>query len=223
MKTSEGLFQQLYSSIRTKRGKDCLQHIKDVCDMLERNQIKITPASVGRECEIKWGWPRAPSIRNSQNVHMAYLKLRQAEQGLKRPDAIKLAPAISDPTAVAVIRILEEKVRTLQRQFNLLKRLVYDLSPVDVDRIETELANNGVNSVGLRSAQQPNVQEVEKSLKEMAVLLLDEAHLSDFGLEFYNEHICQKNLHRIFLNKSCVVALNKIINISSAERNSIQS
>lgn len=216
MRTSEELFQQLYSSIKTRHGKECLQHVKDVCDMLERNKVKITPASVGRECEVKWGWPRAPSIRNSTNVHMAYLRLRQAEQGLERTDATKKNPAISDPTAIAVIRILQDKVRTLQHQFSLLKRLVYNLSPVDVDRIEAELAKNGAGSVSLQSVQQSNVQGLEESLKEMALLLLDEAHLSNFGLEIYNEHICQTNIHRIFLNKSCVTALHRIINSSPA-------
>ncbi len=109
-------------------------------------------------------------------------------------------------------------MRTSERRFKLLKRLVYDLSPVDVDKIEAQLANNGAGSISLRSAHQSKTQEYERPLKEIALLLLDEDHLKNFGLEFYNDNICQKSLHRVFLNKSYVATLKEIINESSVHQ-----
>ena len=195
-------YDSLKQSIKAKPGLQTLERVKEACDTLEADKVKITVASVGQHCELHYGTPKEASIRNLKPI-VAYIKERVEEQ--KRSEQVQEdTKGISDPVALAYVNTLEARARIAERKFSVLKKFVAtQVPPLDIDKFLAETDPKQFSHL-IVEAKKP---EPSKLLKEIGNILTDEARLAEFGLELYKGAIRHKINGQILLSREQVEAL----------------
>jgi len=137
-KMSEILYEKIYNSASSKR-KNALNKIKKACDFLENDSKKLTVALVGRYCESKFKEPQTQSIRNSDK-YVKYIKLREEERNKVNKDQINYEESIivKDQSAQAIINMLQEEIKILNKSIQNLKKGTRQISPIDIDKFISE-------------------------------------------------------------------------------------
>lgn len=191
-------YQTLKGRIKAKPGLQTLDRVKEACDTLEQNKVKITVASVGQECEVAYGSPKEGSIRNLKHL-VAYIKERAEEQKLDN-EIVMDTKGISDPVALAYINSVEARAKIAERNFTILKKFVAtQVPPMDIDKF-LATADPKQFSHLLKDAGHAPVEQA-KVLKEIADTLTAEKRLAEFGLELYKGALRHKVNGQILLTK----------------------
>jgi hypothetical protein len=128
----------LYDEIAASRNsirRENIRVIKQVCDQMEKDGVKIAAAEVVRRCGTEG--PAYSTVCNTGSKLGEYIRLRVDEQASRAKGAPKkggLADTVLDPVLQAQIRDKESRARWLQKENDALRTLLKTLRPgVDID------------------------------------------------------------------------------------------
>ena len=110
-KSHDEMYVAIAEQLENPRQLESLSRIKQACDYLAKNRIKVTPTSIERYClDRGWNGPKAQSIRNSTNVLAKYMRLRCAGQTVPRAQVERTKePAIHDESLRAYVMLLKQE------------------------------------------------------------------------------------------------------------------
>lgn len=207
----DALYESLITEATNPRQKTSLERVKQASDYLESNGLKVTPSSIERYClDRGWDGPKAQSIRNSKDVLLRYVKLRQAGQRVdaSHPKA-DAEPAIADETLRAYVQLLKEErdqAVATRRRIEAGLRLLPGI-PVD------DLIRSGLGGVAVQpsAAQGTDAPSVDHRVLNALRRLFEPAHLADCGLELYKERLRQVSTRNVLLEKDEVEALRRLL------------
>jgi len=207
----DALYESLITEASNPRQKTSLERVKQASDYLESNGLKVTPSSIERYClDRGWDGPKAQSIRNSKDVLLRYVKLRQAGQrvDVSHPKA-DAEPAIADETLRAYVQLLKEErdqAVATRRRIEAGLRLLPGI-PVD------DLIRSGLGGVAVQpsAAHGPDAPSVDHRVLNALRRLFEPAHLADCGLELYKERLRQVSTRNVLLEKDEVEALRRLL------------
>lgn len=199
----DDLYSSIAALVNNPRQLESLTRVKQACDYLATNRVKITPTSVERYClDRGWPGPKAQSIRNSPGVLAKYLHTRCAGQTVPRAQSgTAVEPVIHDETLRAYVMLL-----TQERDQAVAART----------RIEKALRSiPGIPSDDLIRAgfgQQPAAPFVSTPVLPAEVvraigLLFNAQALEQCGLELFKDRIRQSTTRNVLLNAESVKAL----------------
>ncbi|EKT2105185.1 TPA: hypothetical protein ACOEOC_000550 [Stenotrophomonas maltophilia] len=190
----------LYEYICTKPGidvrlKKSIDRIRSVCNEIAEEArrhkklggtFKRSPifiAEVGRRCTETFGGPSAASIvrnRSKEPLKAIYIELRSEELRLDLRMPATADPSRSDDTAVAAyVRSLEQRLSVSEQMVIGLSQTLRGLRPVSLQQALISGTREG-DSLDLVAGAQERPSDTEVS--ELIQKLLDERHLSRFGL-----------------------------------------
>ncbi|WP_189637668.1 hypothetical protein [Ralstonia pseudosolanacearum] len=211
----DALYESLFAEASNPRQRASLERLKQASDYLESNGLKVSPSSIERYCVDRgWDGPKAQSIRNSKDVLLRYVRLRQAGQhvvgGKPKADA---EPAIADETLRAYVQLLKEErdqaVATKRRIEAGLRRLPG--IPVD------DLIRSGLGGAAAQppEGQGATVPTVDRKVLNVLRRLFEPTHLADCGLELYKERIRVILTRNVLLERDEVQVLRSLLAVSS--------
>lgn len=192
------------------RQRQSLERIKAACDYLDTNGLKISPATVERYCfEREWDGPKAQSIRNSKDMLMRYLQLRQSGQRWDKPRKGTAAePEIADESLRAYVQLLKEERDQALAERSRIEAGLRKLPGLRVDDLirgtPTTAADAAPLSVGAGSPSSP-------ALREALSVLCDDTKLKAFGLELVKGRLRHVSTKNVLLEKQHVEALQSLL------------
>jgi len=197
-------YESIKRAIKAKPGLQTLERVKEACDTLEADKVKITVASVGQYCELNYGKPKEGSIRNLKPI-VAYIKERATEQS--RSEQIQEdTKGISDPVALAYVQSLEARARMAERKFTALRKFVAtQVPPLDIDKF---LAETDPQQFAYLIKNSTAKTEPSKALKEVGEILTNPERLAEFGLEIYKGALRHKINGQVLLTRAQLEVLN---------------
>jgi hypothetical protein len=206
----ETLFQSLLSGLTNPRARQSLERIKEACDFLESSKATITPTSVARYCESRWGGPKAQSIRNASDTLFAYIQARRGGQALPVADRKKdYEPPIRDEAVRAYVALVkaerDEAVRMKSRIIQGLK----SIPGIPID----ELLANGFKAAPTPQALAPAT--VPPAAIDALRRLLNESNLLSVGLEVYKSRLRHSQTKKVLLEKADLEAIQSLIGSSA--------
>jgi hypothetical protein len=203
---SDPLYESLIAEAENPRLKQSLERVKEACDFLEVSNASITPTSVGRYCEGKWGGPKAQSIRNQPEKLLRYVDTRKGQQ--KLPLASRrsgVEPIIHDETLRAWVSLLRAE---RDEAIRLKDRIVHGLRSVPGIPID-ELIGNGFKS--LPAARPTSLKAASPSAVSALKKLLNKDALAKVGLELHKDRIRNCATNDVLLEKAEVEALRGLV------------
>lgn len=200
-------YDQLIEQSANPRQRTSLERIKAACDFLEGNGLKVSPASVERYClDRQWDGPKAQSIRNSTDVLMRYLQLRQSSQKWSKPaKAGSGKPKISDESLRSYVQLLKEERDQAVAEKTRIEAGLRKLPGISVDRLlRGEAVDALTPGLGERSSFAPNLQ--------IAVgKLMDPVRLSACGMELFKGRLRQMTTRNVLLERDDVETLLHVL------------
>lgn len=188
------------------RQRQSLERIKAACDYLDTNGLKISPATVERYCfEREWDGPKAQSIRNSKDMLMRYLQLRQSGQRWDKPRKGTAAePEIADESLRAYVQLLKEERDQALAERSRIEAGLRKLPGLRVD----DLIRGGTVA-----ASTTPIAEVGQSAALVDALrnLFDDIKLQACGLELAKGRLRQISTKNVLLEKGQVAAIWAVI------------
>lgn len=199
------LFEGLMVEAKNPRLKASLKRVKEACDFLEASSGAITPTSVGRFCETKWGGPKAQSIRNQPDILLRYIDTRKGQQKLPMEKGNRVSePVIHDETVRAYVSLLraerDEAVRNTSRIIQGLRKIPG--IPID------ELIGNGFKPIPADT--KPLMNAISSNAASALTKLLNDTHLAKTGLELRKDRLRNSLTGEVLLEKSEVEALREL-------------
>ena len=210
---SEKLFDDLNQSNNSKRRGN-LQHIKIVCNQMEKDGVSITLNSVAKRCLETYGSPAISTVTNTGSKLGEYIRLRKDEQNIENTNIIQkigVSARVQDPVLAQEVKILEESVKALRNENNAL-RVTFKKLDVDIDGgIRHLLSGNQdtkENNDKLLSAPK------HSSILKSAITSIF-THLADRGYGFYKKRYGINK--KILLTTAELDALKEVIDMSESE------
>lgn len=219
-KTIDTAFEELYAASHNSRQRESLERVKAACDYLTQSGIKVTPTTINNYCVDRgWEGPRAQSIRNSKDVLLKYVMLRQAGQTLpvsKRN--IEQEPVIKDESLKAYVLLLQQERDQAYASLSRVQAGLRKVPGIDVDSLIR------VGFGGQKKEPEPPAANVlSQALVNALRALFDTQALHACGLELYKERIRQSATKNVLLEKLHVLAIQTALESvevdSSAKRN----
>jgi hypothetical protein len=139
-------YEELKEKLINPKAIETLDRIEESINVLEKEQILFNVASIGRYCEDKWESPKTQSIRNNKDL-MEYIKHRQNLIKLKNKESKnknngnvygldkKIMDSIENENIKTYLKIQEERYKLLEQQYFNLKKVISDISPVNIDKL----------------------------------------------------------------------------------------
>lgn len=199
-------YDQLLEQSTNPRQRTSLERIKAACDFLDANGLKISPASVERYClDRQWDGPKAQSIRNSKDVLMRYLQLRQSSQKWSKPaKADSEGPEIADESLRAYVQLLKEERDQAVAEKARIEAGLRKLPGISVDQLLRGAAKGGA-VVGA-----PGSTGISPELRDALKALLDSGRLEACGLELFKGRLRQVTTKNVLLEKQHVEAIIRL-------------
>jgi len=190
-------YHQLLEQSTNPRQRTSLERIKAACDFLDANGLKVSPASVERYClDRQWDGPKAQSIRNSKDVLMRYLQLRQSSQKWSKPTKTGSGePEIADESLRAYVQLLREERDQAVAEKTRIEAGLRKLPGISVDQLLRGAADGGA-IVG--TAGSPGIPP---GLRDALKALLDDGRLEACGLELVKGRLRQVTTKNVLLEK----------------------
>jgi hypothetical protein len=197
----EALYKSILDAARNEQGRHSIRSIKTACDTLARHHSPINANTVGKECLIQSQGPTPASIRNNKD-YMTYIKARATAAGLPKPtDGTAFEPVVSDPTTVAYIQSLKDKIILAELQARLLRK--YLETQVSSVSIEKFLATQDPQHFGhLMPKEEKPILPAVAAVPALPAELSDPKHLEKFGLELVKERIIHKQTGEVLVKLS---------------------
>ena len=203
---SEKLYNSLYLPATSKKKLTTLNNIKKACDDLSLKYNKITVTTVSKYCELKWGTPRAQSIRNNVE-YVQYIDAREEEREkieYKRVEEVEVI--VKDQAAKAIINALKIENKNLKGSIKNIKEGVRQMSPIDIDKFIAEHIKIQdeykdlltVNSNKLEASIDTSKKEevISEIVKELNKNLLEK--YCDISIDYKNGAIFNKSTGAIY-------------------------
>lgn len=190
-------YHQLLEQSTNPRQRISLERIKAACDFLDANGLKVSPASVERYClDRQWDGPKAQSIRNSRDVLMRYLQLRQSSQKWSKPaKSDSDGPEIADESLRAYVQLLREERDQAVAEKARIEAGLRKLPGISVDQL---LRNGSDNDAAASIAPQLGLSP---QLLDALRTLTDSNRLEASGLELFKGRIRQVTTKNVLLEK----------------------
>lgn len=206
--TVQTTYEQLLEQSTNPRQRSSLERIKAACDYLDANNLKVSPASIERYCiDRQWDGPKAQSIRNSKDVLMRYLQLRQSAQRWSKPvrSGATAEPEIADESLRAYVQLLREERDQAVAEKARIEAGLRKLPGISVDRLL-----RGEAALALAESAGPTI-ESSKSLQEALKALTDSNRLAACGLEVFKGRIRQVTTKNVLLEKQHLDAVVQLL------------
>jgi len=199
-------YEKLLEQSNNPRQRTSLERINAACDFFDANGLKASPASVERYClDRQWDGPKAQSIRNSKDVLMRYLQLRQSSQKWSKPKRNESAePEIADESLRAYVQLLREERDQAVAEKTRIEAGLRKLPGIPVDSL---LRGDVRHSTALRNTPDALSPQLQDALR----ILTDSARLDACGLEIFKgrlRHVITKN---VLLEKQHIDAVNELL------------
>lgn len=200
-------YDQLLEQSSNPRQRTSLERIKAACDFLEGNGLKVSPASVERYClDRQWDGPKAQSIRNSTDVLMRYLQLRQSSQKWSKPaKAGSGEPEIADESLRSYVQLLREERDQAVAAKARIEAGLRKLPGISVDR----LLRGETGAPGGEPTE--NADSLSPALQEALRTLTEEGRLAACGLEVYKGRLRQVTTKNVLLEKQHLDAVTQAL------------
>lgn len=193
------------------RQRLSLERIKAACDYLDKNGLKISPATVERYClDREWNGPKAQSIRNSKGMLMRYLELRQSGQRWNTPvKGTKSMPEIADESIRAYVQLLKEERDQALAERSRIEAGLRKLPGLRVDDIIRGIPPVIAKEVASVAAK-PEIPS-GSALRDALLVLFDESKLCEVGLEFVKGRLRHSATKNVLLEKGHMEALQALL------------
>ena len=207
----EALFESLLSGLANPRARQSLERIKEACDFLESSKAIITPTSVARYCESRWGGPKAQSIRNAADTLFAYVQARRGGQALPVADRKKdYEPTIRDEAVRAYVALVKAERDEAVRMKNRIVQGLKSIPGIPID----DLLANGFKAAPVMQVATP--ASIPPAAVDALRRMLNESNLLSVGLEVYKSRLRHSQTKKVLLEKADFEAIQALI--GSAER-----
>ncbi|MFM0390993.1 hypothetical protein [Paraburkholderia phytofirmans] len=207
----DALYETLCQQTTNPRQRASLKRIKQACDYLEQNGLKISPTTIERYCiDHQWEGPKAQSIRNSRDVLNKYVQLRQAGQQVFAPNPRHdYKPAIQDETLRAYVALLQQERDQAIAARNRIEAALRTIPGVPID----DFIRTGIvtTATAKPSSGHRTTPWTSTDLKSALLVLLDEAHLVKCGLQLYKDRVRAIGTKMVLLEKPQVTAIRAVI------------
>lgn len=199
------LYVSIASISENRRHRQSLDRVKEACDFLDKNKAPITPTSVGRYCESKWGGPKAQSIRNANQTLFAYLKARMSSQTVpaRKKDG-NYEPPISDEIVRAYVTLIKTERDEALRAKNRIINGLRSIPGIDIDT----LISTGFKEPRGNSAAH---QELPAVAKQAIKKILDPLIVERFGLELYRDRLRHTVTKEVLLDKAEIESIRSLL------------
>ncbi|KVK86163.1 hypothetical protein BLA13014_00369 [Burkholderia aenigmatica] len=205
--TLEGTYEALLEQATNPRQRITLERIKAACDYLDAHKMKISPTTVERYClDRDWDGPKAQSIRNSKDVLMRYLLVRQSGQQFRERPKQSSEPEIADESLRAYVQLLKEERDQAVADRTRIQAGLRKIPGISVDDLI-----RGTLSAPRADAAPVGVQAVSPELVKVIAVLFDEERLRACGLELAKGRLRQATTKTVLLEKAEVEALEKLL------------
>lgn len=210
--TVQSAYRKLIAQATSRRQRESLERVKQACDFLEKNRIRITPTSSGRYCVERWGGPKPQSIRNSVNVLFKYMRLRQAAQILPPSGSKTLKePVITDEAVRAYVYLLREERDEAIRAKNRILKGLKSVPGISIDAlISGQFGGSTGNPENETSADKPRLVAIARAL-------LSPEKLDACGLELYKGRIRNTITGALLVEKADVAILQALLSNVAAD------
>jgi hypothetical protein len=204
--TLEGTYEALLAQATNPRQRATLERIKAACDYLDSNRMKISPATVERYClDRDWDGPKAQSIRNSKDVLMRYLQLRQSGQKHRERPAKSAEPEIADESLRAYVQLLKEERDQAVADRTRIQAGLRKIPGISVD----DLIRGTLSAPGADTA--PVAAQAPAELVKVIAVLFDAERLRACGLELAKGRLRQATTKTVLLEKTELEVLEKLL------------
>ncbi|WP_431276454.1 hypothetical protein ACQ858_09580 [Variovorax ureilyticus] len=211
------LFENLMAAAENPRLKTSIERVKEACNFLEQSQAAITPTSVGRYCDGRWGGPKAQSIRNARETLLRYVETRQGLQSLPTsPRRDSGEPVIHDETVKAYVSLLRAE---RDEAIRLKNRIIAGLRKVPGIPID-DLIGSGFKGVAVAPPQKP--ADPSAAATSALLKLLDADHLAKVGMELHRHRMRNRITGEVLLDKPDVEALRLLATGSGETAQSLE-
>ena len=204
----DALYQALFVKLDNTRARQSLERVKDACDFLEQSKAAITPTSVARYCESRWGGPKSQSIRNSSDTLFAYLQARRGVQVIPVSERTKeYEPPIRDEAVRAYVTLIKAERDEAVR---MKSRIVQGLKSIPGIPIDDLLAN-GFKKVQIQHVHQAAPASLPPDAIDALQRLLNESNLLSVGLEIYKSRLRHSQTKKVLLEKADYEAILRLL------------
>ncbi|MDR6384215.1 hypothetical protein [Paraburkholderia caribensis] len=208
--TLAGTYETLLEQASNPRQRATLERIKAACDYLDANKMKISPATVERYClDRSWDGPKAQSIRNSKDVLMRYLQVRQSGQQFRERPKHSAEPEIADESLRAYVQLLKEERDQAIADRTRIQAGLRKIPGIAVD----ELIRGTLSSQSGQKAEQGPAQ-LSAELSDALSALCDEERLRACGLESAKGRLRQATTKNVLLEKHEYEAIQAAIRLA---------
>ncbi|MGM3277578.1 hypothetical protein [Ralstonia sp. 24A2] len=191
--SADATYQRLLEQVTNPRQRTSLERIKAACDYLEAQKLKVSPSSVEKYCLGRdWDGPKAQSIRNSKNVLMLYLQVRQSKQVLKPSGKKSSEPEIADESLRAYVQLLKDERDNAVAAKKRIEAGLRSLPGISVDAL---LRGDKVAEARTGTTATP------QALKLALSSLLDDSRLANCGLEVAKGRLRHASTKNVLLEK----------------------
>lgn len=205
----ETLFQNLLAGLTNPRARESLVRIKEACDFLDASKATITPTSVARYCDSRWGGPKSQSIRNAADTLFAYVQARRGGQVLPVGERKKdYEPPIRDESVRAYVALVKAERDEAVRLKNRIIQGLKSIPGIPID----DLLANGFKAVRV---QQVAPATVSPAVVDALRRLLNESNLLSVGLEVYKSRLRHCQTKKVLLEKADYEAIHALLGSSA--------
>ncbi|UKD09952.1 MULTISPECIES: hypothetical protein [Burkholderia] len=205
--TLAGTYEMLLEQASNPRQRATLERIKAACDYLDANKMKISPTTVERYCvDRDWDGPKAQSIRNSKDVLMRYLQVRQSGQQFRERPKHSAEPEIADESLRAYVQLLKE-----ERDQAIADRTRIQAGLRKIPGISVDELIRGTLSSQCGDTAPVSAQAVPLELTKVISVLFDEERLRACGLELVKGRLRQTTTKNVLLEKAELDVLEKAL------------
>lgn len=207
-RTLEDLYVSIAGQIQNPRQLESLSRVKQACDYLATNRVKVTPTTVERYClDRGWDGPKAQSIRNSHDVLARYLRARCAGQAVPRAAVEReREPAIHDESIRAYVMLLQQERDQAVSARTRIEKALRTIPGVPADDLIR---------AGFAKADEGSVLQPQKSLSPAVMQAIQSLFnletLEQCGLELYKDRIRQSATRNVLLEAVSVKALRHLL------------
>lgn len=191
------------------RLKSSIENIKNACDELEKEAVEvisksgsihknpINVATVGKRCVLRYGGPKASSIRNTklESQKLQYIQLRSQEFEFNNKESI--GSSVQNPKPNPYEKILLERIKYLEGKTQSLTKLIKELPSRDIATVIKNYEEN--TDQVLNEVSEMNVKQNE--FNNTVLKLTNENHLKQFNLELEAGIIFDRITQDTFLSK----------------------
>lgn len=206
----EALFQSLLSRSDNPRARQSLERIKEACDFLEASKATVTPTSVARYCESRWGGPKSQSIRNAADTLFAYVQARRGSQVLPVAERKQdYEPPIRDEAIRAYVALVKAERDEAVRLKNRIVQGLKSIPGIPID----DLLASGFKAAPIQQVVAPAT--VPPAAVDALRRLLNESNLLSVGLEIYKSRLRHSQTKKVLLEKADYEAIHALLGSSA--------